>query len=162
MEYINRYEKLLQIQGVNFVRFENVLLREYNQIIIPLGPILIDKPKANFSTKYIFNKLSGKLVWWSYMTDNNSSSDWYGVVKDKHIKIEEYGSSNIRNQIRKGLKNCEIKRISFKELSENGFSVYSAAIKKHGSSVNQSMAKFKSSILLMNGFEDIIQLLGSF
>ena len=77
MVYLNRFEALLKEQGVAYLRFEDTLLREYNNIIIPLGPLLVDKPKAKINTKLVFKKLKGKLVWWAYYDGQNTNSDWY-------------------------------------------------------------------------------------
>lgn len=162
MVYLNRFEALLKEQGVKYIRFDDTLLREYNRIIIPLGPIFVDKPKTKINTKLVFKKLKGKLLWWSYYDSQNSHSEWYAVIKDRHQEIEQYPSSNVRNQIRKGLKNCDIRRVSLDELLERGYPVYKAALRNHSPKTIQSLDTFQASMHHYKGFEDIVHFWGVF
>lgn len=156
MEYLDRYEHFLERQGIHSIRLGKILLREYNQIIIPLGPILVDAPKESIDIPAIFKKLKGKLVWWSFFDGEAVQSGWYGVIKKEYIEIEDYPSSNVRNQIRKGIKNCLIKRIPIRDLAEKGYPVYASAVKEHLKKRLKSISDFKNEIEQLEDFQDII------
>jgi hypothetical protein len=160
MEYLDRYEQLLERRGIHSIRFGNILLREYNQIIIPLGPILVDASREAIDIHSVFKKLNGKLVWWSYLDETTLQPEWYAVIKKQHFEIEDYPSSNVRNQIRKGIKNCLIKRIPICDLAEKGYAVYDAAVIEHLHKRIKSISDYKNEIVQLEDFQDIIHAWG--
>ena len=54
---------------------------------------------------------------------------WY-IIKKSHTSLDQY-SSNIRNQIKKGLKNCVVKKVSKKEIINFGYEIYHSAFKSY-------------------------------
>ena len=60
----------------------------------------------------------------------NYSSFWY-IIKDKFIPIEDF-SKNTRNQVKKGLKNCEVKKVSLDFFRSNCYEIYSSSILSYG------------------------------
>ncbi len=161
MAHIDRYEELLKNTEVGYVRIGNLLLREYNQIIIPLGQVVQPKPDKPIDYKSIFKTLKGKLIWWSWFSKNSNNEDWYAVIKKSHIEIDEYPSSNIRNQIRKGLKSNVIKKIPVEVVLNEGFGIYKKAIEGY-SKATLSEGGFKKQISATIGFDDIINYWGIF
>lgn len=161
MGYIERYEAFLKETGVNFVRIGDVLFREYNQIIIPLGPIIRNKPQYDIQPKRVFKSLKGKLIWWSYYDEASPLANWYGVIKEHHLEITGYPSSNTRNQIRKGLKNFEIRQISAELLIKVGYSIYSSVLTSKNQSPLSRM-DYINNIKSSLGFNDVIQYWGVF
>jgi len=160
MDCLNRYESLLQKQQVNYMRFGDLLMREYNQIIIPLGPIINQNKDVNINPKNVFERLNGKLLWWSYLNNQFNNAGWYGVIKDKHINIEDYATYNLRREVSKGLNTFDIKLINPNYLLENGVFIYESVEKKHGKSVD--FDAFKKQIDSYKDFEDIINIWGVF
>jgi len=159
MSYLTRYQELLKAQGLNHLIMGDILFREYNKIIIPLGPIIRLKPAVSIDTKLIFNKLKGKLIWWSYTNNDIAESDWYGVVKKRHFELADYRTSNIRNQIRKGLKCCYIEKVVASEIVEKGYEVFCKATQSiKGPSISKS--DYQANILRTELFADIIDYWG--
>ncbi|MBI9065679.1 MAG: hypothetical protein JEZ09_00225 [Salinivirgaceae bacterium] len=161
MGYIERYQDLLKKQNINYFSTGKVLFREYNKIIVPLGPILQDKDQySNFSVNDL-KGLKGFLIWWSYTSEKES--EWYGVIKDSYFDISDYKSSNVRNQIKKGLKNNQIKKLDIDYLLENGYSTYKSALKRF-TSVDKIICEetFVRNISAFKGFNDIIDIWGIF
>lgn len=160
MSYLYRYEALLQKQQIKYVRVENLLLREYNQIIIPLGPILNQNQSVKVNSKIVFKELKGKLLWWSYPCDPTNDDGWYGVIKERHTEVEEYSNSNLRRNVRKGLSGFEVKLVSSNFLAENGESIYKSVEKQYGRSVDN--LKFRQQLNAYEGFDDIVNCWGIF
>ncbi len=161
MAYIDRYKELLQKMGVRYVQIDNLLFREYNQIIIPLGSVIQKKPIKPIDYNGIFKKLKGKIIWWSWFGSASENSQWYAVVKKNHTEIDEYTSSNIRNQVRKGIKSNTIKRIPVEMVLNKGFGIYKRATEDY-SKVTLSEEYYKKQISATTGFEDIINYWGIF
>jgi hypothetical protein len=162
MDYLSRYEQLLKQQQIKFIRHGNLLLRAYGSIIIPLGPVLANEPDESVLLKPIFSQLSGKLVWWSYVKKGFEENEWYAVIKDVYLPIEAYRTANIRNQIRKGLKNCVIKEISPDELLLDGFSIYKKAFSSFQKKIPLSNNAYNQWVNTFKGFSDIINFIGIF
>ncbi|MGD9994166.1 MAG: hypothetical protein AB7S69_12800 [Salinivirgaceae bacterium] len=162
MTYLNRYEELLKQQDINYLRLGDLLLREYGSIIIPLGPALIPEPTTQIDTATVFSHLKGKLLWWSHQKPGYDSNNWYAVIKDKHLSLDEYRTANIRNQIRKGLKNFEIKRIEPELLVQQGFVIYQKAFEAFNTKAPMELTEYQKFITTLHDFDDIIHVVGVF
>lgn len=162
MSYLNRYEEFLTKQDINYIRLGDLLLREYGSIIIPLGPVWIQKPAVEIDSSHVFSRLKGKLLWWSYQKPGYDSNNWYAVIKDKHLSLDEYRTANIRNQIRKGLKNFEIKRIEPEVLVQQGFAIYQKAFEAFNTKAPMELAAYQKFMTALHDFEDIIHVVGVF
>lgn len=66
-----------------------------------------------------------------YDWDCGVETNFWEIIQDRHHDISEL-PSRVRNQIRRCLRNCDIKKISNKELVEhNGYMVYSDAFSRY-------------------------------
>ncbi len=71
---------------------------------------------------------------------------WY-VIKNKKEDINDY-KSKIRNQIKKGLKNCRVERIDKSVILNEGYEVYVSAFKRYITFLKPlSENRFKEKIL---------------
>lgn len=98
-------------------------------------------PYVLVDTKNIISLIkSNKVLFARWVTNFDCKEKrpfWY-VIKDNDTNINSY-SSNTRNQIRKGLKNCHIRIINKSEIKKNGYNIYKAAFKNY-----KGAQKFKS------------------
>jgi len=83
----------------------------------------------------LLRTMNGWMVRYPVNWDNQFTRDFWYVVKDTYGGIEEF-SPKVRNQVRKGLKNCSVCRISKDFLKEEGFDVYAAAFKQYDAHQN--------------------------
>ena len=63
--------------------------------------------------------------WTTDFDCENETAFWY-IIKDKFDGFDEL-SSNTRNQLRRGLKKCLVRKITQEELKELGYSVYQSS-----------------------------------
>jgi hypothetical protein len=127
-----------------------------------LGPALVPEPHIEIDTAAVFGHLKGKLLWWSYQKSGYDSNNWYAVIKDKHLSLDEYSTANIRNQIRKGLKNFEIKRIESELLLQQGFVIYQKAFEAFNAKAPLELAAYQKFMAVLHEFDDIIHVIGVF
>lgn len=78
----------------------------------------------------LLKMMNGWMVRYPVNWDQPSSQDFWYIMKDQYEGIEEF-SSKIRNQIRKGLKNCSVRRISKDVLKASGYNVYREAFRHY-------------------------------
>ncbi len=98
-----------------------------NKMLFPkFSPnVLIDISKSEFIKAIKLNKCF--LARYISNFDNPEFSKFWYVIKDKHIPLEEF-SSNTRNQIKKGIKNCEVKKVTFEVYKELCYDIYRKSI----------------------------------
>lgn len=68
----------------------------------------------------------------SYVSDwdcEEETNYWY-VIKDSFGDFAEL-SRNMRNQVRKALKNCDVKKVGVREIIEKGYDVYRSAYRNY-------------------------------
>ena len=84
--------------------------------------------------------------------DRNSGEFWY-IIKDKDENLEQYNSNN-RRKIRKGLKNCIVKKVSNQEIARNGYEVYLEALKSYKTDLKPiSQDNFYKNMINANGYD---------
>lgn len=163
MDYLQRHIEFQQELGHNTIREGDLIFREYNQIIIPLGPVIQSRPDIFPDLNRVLKNLRGKLVWWSYADENAKDDGWYAVIKSKHFEIEQYPSTNLRNQVRKGLKNCEVRKVDASWLAQNGYPVFRAAVEKYAKEQGENEElNFTTKLTKACLFQDIIEYWGIF
>lgn len=90
-----------------------------------------------------------------YDWDCDDQTNFWEIINDTPRRIEDLPSKT-RNQIRRCLKDCDIKRISQKELIEdNGYNVYSEAFKRYKNIASQPINRnsWETMIASMVGYE---------
>jgi hypothetical protein len=163
-DFINRYLELYKKLGVNFIFYKDIIWREYQKMIIPVGPVKLNYSISKNDAKYLLDKFPNSLmVRISSNFNLEKKTDWYAVIADTFYDLKDL-SSNTRSKVRRGLKNCEVKRIDTKYLAEKGYDVFISAFKryKNVNFPNISKEEFKKRKLLLKDFEDIVHFWGVF
>jgi hypothetical protein len=118
--------------------------RKYNGAIISSFPPHKEVKDSNITRK-IFKSQVFFARWVSDFDCKKEMSFWY-VVKDGMFNVESL-TSKVRNQVRKGLKNCVVRKIFKEELIKKGYNVYIHAFKKYNTfNVPQNEVQFKEKI----------------
>ena len=95
--------------------------RKYNGAIIPITP-----PHIEVNTGGIEEKIKSNNAFfarWTSDFDNKEKSEFWYVICDKFIPLEEL-SRNTRNNIRRGLKRCEVRKVTHQFIMENAYPIY--------------------------------------
>ena len=109
-----------------------------------LFPTFSPNTKVNLDRKDILKALKSYNCYLARFVsefDNPKFSKFWYVIKDTYIPLENF-SSNTRNQIRKGLKFCETKKVSFETYKKECYEVYRKSI-LHYNSIPVSKEKFE-------------------
>ena len=102
--------------------------RKYNGAIIPLTPPHIDAKTDGIEEEIKSNNVF--FARWTSDFDNKEESEFWYVICDEKLEISDY-SKNTRNQIRRGLRNCEVKIIDKQKIIKEGFESYNAAFLRY-------------------------------
>jgi len=168
-----RFAELYDRLGVKFEIVNGILFREYQRMVVPLGPAMLDYTISEDEARFLLSKFpKALLVRWTdgfnltddyTKTENNSEEGWYAIICTEFKDLEEYSSSD-RNKIKKGLKNCEVKRVEADFIARNGFNVFISAFERYKGVKKPSITEkeFRERVLKMRDFEDIVHYWGVF
>jgi len=98
--------------------------RKYNGALIPNIPPHIEVDLTDIERK--IEEEDAYFARWTTEFDCNEETNFWYVICDSQLKISDY-SRNTRNQIRRGLRKCEIKLIEKEVVKKEGFASYNAA-----------------------------------
>ena len=106
------------------------LWRKYNGSLIPDQPphILVNDSENVIAKK--IKEHNSYFARWTSNFDCHQQTDFWYVINDRHLKIEDY-SKNTRSKIRRGLKNCIVKVVSLDEIKDFGYECYKYAIENY-------------------------------
>ena len=106
--------------------------RKYNGALIPLQPPNVpvkDNHEVIFS---LIKKQNAYFARWVSDFDCKDKKEFWYIVNNKNMYLDDY-SSNTRNQIKKGLKNFNIEKISHKLYYQQLYEIYCDVIKNYNS-----------------------------
>lgn len=153
---IQRYIKFYENSGTKTILVNNNLFREYQKMIIPIGPVKLDYSISKDDAKYLLSKFTTAIMIRSINNfDIEKNTDWFAVICD-NFKETTNLTSNTRSEINKGLKNCIVEKVDFKFILQNGYNVYISAFSRYKNAKPINKNEFEQNILLSKDFEDIV------
>ena len=102
--------------------------RKYNGALIPTSPPHIDVDLTGI--KEMIRKEKVYFARWTSHFDQDQQSQFWYVIQDKPLEMDDY-KSKIRNQIRRSLKKCVVKKVDKKEIIQFGYDSYFSAFKNY-------------------------------
>ena len=114
--------------------------RYYKGVLLQLVPhIPIDESKV----KGLIRKYNAHLFRWTTNFDCSHETEFWHVICDKFTDLKDY-NRNIRSQIKRGLKNCDVRIIDSQTLRKEGYEIYSKAFKRY---ITKEKMKSKTKFL---------------
>jgi len=104
--------------------------RKYNGALIPELPSHVDITDSIDEIKRFVSDTDSFFARWTSDFDVKKETEFWYVICDQNLAIEEY-SYNTRSKIRRGLRNCVIRKIAKQQLIKNGYEVYKEAFSKY-------------------------------
>ena len=121
----------------------------YQGALLPRVPPHYEVNLTNKEQKELLKISKALFLRYTNEWDRDGGEFWY-VIKEKKEGLETY-KSKIRNQIKKGLNNCIVKRVNREIIADNGYVIYFEAFKSYNSFHKPILKeKFKESILNSN------------
>ena len=162
---IERFAELFERLGIKFVIEDGILWREINKIIVPEGPVKFDYTISREKALYLLSKFPNAFMvrFTDGFRDTNYCEDWYAVIGDEFLEIDEL-SYKYRKHVRRGLRNCTVRRIDAKFLVKNGYDVFISAFRRYKNVKIPSVTEsdFRERYLITKNYDDIVQYLGVF
>ena len=124
--------------------------RKYNGALIPDQPPHKGVDDSGRLIKKMISANNAYFARWTTKFDCKQETNFWYIMCDKFIPIDKL-SKNTRNQIRRGLRKCDVRIVDKKIVIEEGFESYHAAFlnyKTHAKSKNKS--EFQNELSAFN------------
>lgn len=165
MSYIDQLAALYEAKGLPYKIHNGIFWQVYNRMVEPRGPASLAIHLEQAEAHDIRKALGGILIRWTSAFEDRvaSPNDWYALVCDQHIPIEQYSKSQ-KKKLQKTLHQCEIKPIDASFIAKHAYPVYVKAHSRYDKNKDNytDEATFKKGALVDVGFEDLIQYFGAF
>ena len=163
---IIRFLELYESLGIKSICFKDYIWREYQRIVTPLGTAKFDYSITEDEAKYLLLQFPKALLirWTDGFNSQAKCKEWYAVISEKFLDLNEIDSENTRSKIRRGLKNCTVEKVNAKFIAEKGYDVFISAFKRYKGTKPPNITRedFKRRLLILNNFEDIVHYWGVF
>lgn len=162
--YPERFLDLLTRRGERALLLDGVIYRRYSNMVVPFGRADVPYRLSDRGSSTALRELNGVLVRTTGgFAPPAGGAAWYAVICRRFQDVDEISSSNTRSKLRRGLRNCAVRRITAEELARRGYEVYVSAHDRYrGVEPYASEELFRSQTLATEGFEDIVHHWGVF
>jgi hypothetical protein len=121
--------------------------RKYNGALIPDQPPHIRINDSNNLIKKKIRSNNAYFARWTTDFDCNEETNFWYVICDEFISIDKL-SRNTRNQIRRGLRKCDVRIVDKRIIIEEGFESYYAAFLNYSTHIKpKNKAEFQDELL---------------
>jgi hypothetical protein len=153
----SRFMDMLKAKQTPCEMRDGQLFARQRQWIAPIGPAAQPYALSVNEARQLQASLGGWWVSWTEGFDRGSeAAKWHAVVCRRHKAIGQIESSNTRSKIRRGLKNCEVRRVEAGEIAQNGYETWAAALRNYSATANIPPAEeFARKVLTDAPFGDI-------
>ncbi len=111
--YPDRFMELFAKRGEPATVVNGAIFKHYSGMVVPFGPAGADYSLSTEEASRALRSLGGQLLrTTSGFRPAGAASEWYAVICRRFTPIESVASSNTRSKLRRGLRNCEARRIS--------------------------------------------------
>jgi hypothetical protein len=127
--------------------YKNIEWKNYHGVLIPKTAAHIEVNLSNNEQQELLKQSKAYFLRYVSKWDIDVKSGFWYIIKDKNENLEQY-KSKIRNQIKKGLKNCLVKKVTKELISRHGYIIYKNAFKNYNTTMpTMDENTFKRNIL---------------
>lgn len=133
MNYIDQYNDMLLQKNHRFMLIDGQLFARHARWIMPVGPVSQRYHLNNRQCRELLRSLGGLWVQWTDgFGPHNASSEWYAVICRKHLAVEDIADSKRRSEMRRAIRECEVRKVDAEEIAAHGYETYCAALTGYG------------------------------
>ena len=159
MRFVELYKRL----GTQVVIMNNILWKEYNGMIVPVGPSKMDYSISEEEARFLLSKFKkALLVRYSEGFGNKNCKEWYAVICDRFVDYTE-SPKNTRRCLIKSIHNFNAEKVEAKFIEEHGYPVFLSALTRYkGGNFRKNITEddFRKRIMIMKDFDDIVNFFG--
>lgn len=111
---------------MSYIEYKGTKWQKYHGALIPLASPLIEIDLSKEEAKYLLKKSGAYFVRYTSHWDIKRETAFWYIIKDSFGGMEEL-SANTRSKLRRGFKNCTVKKVTNEEIAQHGYEVYKKA-----------------------------------
>ena len=135
------------------IEYKNIVWKKYHGALIPNTAPNVEINLTKEESKELLKKTNAYFLRYTNNWDTKNKSEFWFVIKDGKEDIDFY-KSKIRNQIKKGLKNCIVKKVPCEEIAKCGYEVYKKAFDNYNTTLTiASEEKFYEDTLKNKNYD---------
>jgi hypothetical protein len=156
--YPDRFMELFERRGDPATVVNGAIFKLYSGMVVPFGAADVDYTLSQEEALRVLRLLGGKLLRTTTgFQPARAPAEWYAVVCRAFTPVEAVSSSKTRGELRRALRNCEVRRISSEELVRSGYEVYRRAFDRYtGATMPISASAFQAHVMATDGFDDVM------
>lgn len=161
---MGRHLELYEARGEPHTLCDGKVFRPYGGgAVRPYGPAKFDYTITREQALEVLSQLGGRVLLGTDGFREDGVGDWYAVICSKFITLE-MRKSKYRSEVRRGLANCEVRRINAEELIGEGYGVYTRALERYRGSAKPTWdeKQFRRHVHVSGRFDDIVHFWGAF
>ena len=116
------------------IEYKNIVWKKYHGALIPNTAPNVEISLTKEESKELLKKTNAYFLRYTNNWDTKNKSEFWFVIKDGNEDIDFY-KSKIRNQIKKGLKNCIVKKVLPQEIATKAYEVYKKAFDNYNTTL---------------------------
>lgn len=161
--FIKRHLELHAKRNRAYVVEDGKVFRPFSRLCKPLGPIAFDYSISRQGARRVMKALNVLGVLCTDGFRQAESQEWYAVISDRPLSLSEM-SSKQRQHVRRGLRECEVRRLDPDYIVREGYEVFARAFERYRPPVRPpwSEAQFRQYVASAKGYDDIVHFWGAF
>jgi hypothetical protein len=155
---VDRYAEMSRAKNRPCALVDGQLFTRREQWIAPIGPAGQAYRLDRHQCRDLLRKLGGLWVMWRDGLDSPSAgSDWYAVICRQHRAVEEISDGKRRSELRRALRECEVRKVDAGEVANQGYETYCTALQSHQKSpaALSSESEFSRRVMTDAPFGDL-------
>jgi len=129
---LEKYVALFSSRNRRHVVDNGVVWFVANGVVYPWGPAKRKYSLDKEAKKRVFRALGSPLILMTGGFQTGLETEWYAVICDRFVGIEDMRSRNTRSKVRRAIKNCDVRRVDAAHVAENAYETMAAAYKHYG------------------------------
>ena len=157
--YPDRFMELFERRGEAATVVRGAIFKPYSGMVVPFGPADADYSLSDDEASRALRSLGGTVLRTTTgFRPAAAVDDWYAVICRSFSPVDSVSSSNTRSKLRRGLRNCEVRRISADEVATAGYEVYRRAFERYtGPDSPVARDRFEPHHVVTGDFDDIVE-----
>jgi len=153
------YADYLQQTGVPLFGGDGIYWRIYRRALRPASPVPTFVNINVATSRRLLAESKAHFMRWSSDPSDQETSWWWMVCDEYELSQL---SSKMRNQTKRGYRECSVRRISGEWLAMNGYECYKAAFSRYRHAIPISEDDFRSHTLQRDVYESVFEFWGVF
>ena len=160
---LRRFQELCDRRGERHFACRGSLFRVFSGVARPIGPVTQAHALNDADAREVMCALGARVVLWTDACDESKNTNWYAVICKRFRPLEELDSKH-RSEMRRGLKNCEVRRLDADFVAAHGYDVYLKAFQRYKGEARPLWTEdgFRAYFAASRDFDDITHYWGAF